>query len=145
MFCSLENLQEYLYLIPLVTIIEIHTLKQWFWIVHYQNSYIYWWNFCQYLYYLFISNKFIDWITDKNTSLIKFSSVIFDLSVSSSVIKKYLLLMNLLARKTCQNVFYLFHSVSIFLRKLVITDINNICNFVGDYLKILFFKKLILT
>jgi hypothetical protein len=139
MFCSLENLQEYLSLIPLVTIIQIHTLKQWFWIVHYQNSCIYWWNFCQYLYYHFISNEFTNWITDGNASSIKLSSVIFCLSVSPSIIiKKYLLLMDLLARKTCQNVFYLLHFVDIFLGKLVITDINNICNFVGDYLKILF-------
>jgi hypothetical protein len=89
MFCSLENLQEYLSLIPLVTIIQIHTLiKQWFWIVHYRNSYIYWWNFYQYLYYYFINNEFIDWITDGNVSSIKLSSVVFCLSVSPSVIKK---------------------------------------------------------
>jgi hypothetical protein len=88
MFCSLENLQEYLSLIPLVTIIQIHTLKQWFWIVHYQNSCIYQWNFCQYLYYHFISNEFTNWIMDGNASSIKLLSVIFCLSVSSSIIIK---------------------------------------------------------
>jgi hypothetical protein len=138
MLCSLENLQEYLSLIPLVTIIETHTFKQWFWIVHYRNSYIYWWNFRQYLYYYFINNEFTDWITDGNASSIKLSSVIFCLSVNPSVIKKYLLLMDLLARKACQFFFYLLHFVGIFLGKLVITDINNICNFIGDYLKELF-------
>jgi hypothetical protein len=138
MLCSLENLQEYLSLIPLVTIIETHTFKQWFWIVHYRNSYIYWWNFRQYLYYYFINNEFTDWITDGNASSIKLSSVIFCLSVNPSVIKKYLLLMDLLARKACQIFFYLLHFVGIFLGKLVITDINNICNFIGDYLKELF-------
>jgi hypothetical protein len=69
--------------------------------------------FCLYLYYYFACNEYTDWLTDRNAP-----SVIFGMSVSLSVIEKYLLPMNLLMgkcakKKSTRFILFVFPSESL--------------------------------
>jgi hypothetical protein len=83
--------------------------------------------FCLYLYYYFACNEYTDWLTDRNAP-----SVIFGMSVSLSVIEKYLLPMDLLMGKCAKKNLPVSFCLYFPQKTCHIMNKNIVCNFMGD-------------